>query len=146
VIERAEYEMEQQIKGFPVEEYPFTRKLEPLSVELKEYLGEGRFTTETGEVIELRGFTTDLDRIAMQIFENKFVSIEEAYAMAAEKVSVLEQQLKGLENTRVTVYVPADIGLRYRYYGEEDLRLQAVLPALEIPRYAESEETWLDVR
>jgi len=122
-------------------EKPFSTQLEPLSVGIKEYLGENVFLTDTGEKLELRGFTTDLDRIAMKIFETKFVSVQEAYQQAQEYVGTIEQQMQSLEHTRTTVYVPKDIGLRYRYYGGQDIRMQAILPSAKIPKYAQTEET-----
>ena len=122
-------------------EKPFSTQLEPLSVGIKEYLGENVFLTDTGEKLELRGFTTDLDRIAMKIFETKFVSVQEAYQQAQEYVGTIEQQMQSLEHTRTTVYVPKDTGLRYRYYGGQDIRMQAILPSAKIPKYAQTEET-----
>jgi len=39
----------------------------------------GQFETDTGDTVELRGFSTDVDYIAKRIFESKNVTVEEAY-------------------------------------------------------------------
>jgi len=54
----------------------------PMEIEqytFETYLGNGQFETDTGDTVELRGFSTDVDYIAKRIFESKNVTVEEAY-------------------------------------------------------------------
>jgi len=57
-------------------------ELEPMEAEVEEYLGKGKFKTKEGEVIELRGFSTDVDYIAKRIYESEHITIGEAYERA----------------------------------------------------------------
>jgi len=53
-----------------------------MEAEVEEYLGKGKFKTKEGEVIELRGFSTDVDYIAKRIYESEHITIGEAYERA----------------------------------------------------------------
>jgi len=79
MIEQAKEERAQVKKGTPIRERVFTMPMETRQYTLETYLGNGQFETDTGDTVELRGFTSDVDYIAKRIFESKTITVEEAY-------------------------------------------------------------------
>ncbi len=146
LIEQQKEERANVERGFQTNERPFNMKLESQTYTVEQYLGEGKILTREGEVLELRGLQLDVDYIAKRIFERRDVSIEQAYEMAKAEVNRIEEQLRGLEGSTISVLVPKDIGLRYMYYGPEDVRTQAIMPDLEYIPEQQRNETAVDIR
>lgn len=146
IIQQQKEERERIQEGFRPNERPFNMKLEERTYKVTKYLGGTQFETAQGEIVEIRGLSTDVDYIAKRIFERKNVSIEEAYRQAQLEAQNLTEYFQSLEGQEITVLVPKDKGLRYRYYGKDDIRTQAIMPGLKYSSAQQKEETAVDIR
>jgi len=54
--------------------------------------------------------------------------------------------MQSLEGQTISVLVPEDVGLRYRYYGNEDIRVQAIMQDFKPSEYQQRLETEVDIR
>ena len=146
MIEQAKEERAQIRKGAPTRERVFTMPMETRQYTLETYLGNGQFETDTGDTVELRGFTSDVDYIAKRIFESKNITVEEAYQQAERESESIETQLQGMVGQTVSLAVPSDAGTRNRFYGNNDIRIQAIQPDLKYGKEQYREDTEVDIR
>lgn len=145
IIQQQIEEQQSVRRGMETREKVFNMKLVEETYRIKKYLGEGKLLTETGQIVEVRGQLFDVDQIAKRIFESENVTIEEAYRRQKEIQENLEQQLSSYEGSTVTFLVPEDEGLKVRWYGGKDFRIQQIAP-IEIPEHAKRLETQVDIR
>ena len=145
IIQQGLEEMESQQQQ-PIEDYWQNMKLKRHKIKVEEYLGNQQFKTTTGEVVQIKGISTDLDEVAKRIYEQRSVGLDEQYEIAREKIQKVEEHFKSLEGADVVVYVPKDINQKYEYKDKDTIYLNAIMPDYKVDRELQQTDTQLQKR